>query len=146
MALVQGEGLQLTGSAQDKTLSLLPPHGRLEYSGDLSLSAQLRDGPCHALNMIWDPLRCSAELLHRPLVGPMVFFAEQRAVWLIYVLSGQARVRGGSDELLAGTGDSLWLSPEGPEGRILLDGGGELLLLRISPKPRAPAGAVPAAP
>jgi environmental stress-induced protein Ves len=146
MVLLQGEGLQLIEPEQGLTLPLLPPHGRLEYSGDLPLSARLCDGPCHALNLIWDPLRCAAELLHRPLVGPMVFFADDRACWLIYVLKGQARVRGGGDELLAGTGDSLWLSPDGPDGRVLLDGGGELLLLRITPTPRAPADAASAAP
>lgn len=131
MVLLRGEGLTLE-RAHGPPLALDPPHGRASYPGDSEIGARLRDGACQALNLIWDPNRCEAELLHRPLVGPMVFFAEPQVFWLIHVLSGQAADRQRRDGAKADVGDSLLLAPDDRKGgRFLLDGGGELLLLRL---------------
>ena len=143
MVLLRGEGLTLQPGGGDP-IALEPPHGRATYAGDSEVNAQLKDGPCRALNLIWDPLRCEAELLHRPLVGPMVFFAEAQVFWLIHVLSGRAIDRQRHDGRLAEVGDTLLLTADNDHGgRFLLDGGGELLLLRL--RALSP-DAVPAAP
>ncbi|MCK7594069.1 HutD/Ves family protein [Pseudomarimonas salicorniae] len=138
MALLQGEGLRLDFT-DAPPIDLLPPHGRASYPGDAEVSARLRAGPCHALNIIYDPNRYEAQLLHRPLVGPMVFFAERDVRWLIYVLSGRAAGRHGETGAEAEVGDSLLLDAGGqPDGRFLLDGGGELLLVRLQAKRPVP--------
>lgn len=143
MVLLQGEGLELQG--QDPPISLSPPHGQAVYAGDLALSARLRDGPCRALNLIWDPSRCEALVLHRPLVGSMLFFSEAEAFWLVHVLAGEASAGRRRSGLTASVGDSLLLKPEpgSSGGRLLIDGGGEVLLLRLR---ALTADAAPAAP
>lgn len=142
MVLLRGEGLDLH-FGNGEVLALDPPHGRASYAGDAEVESRLRDGPCHALNLVHDPRRCEAELLHRPLVGPMVFFAEPEVSWLVHVLSGHAGRRRQGEAPLAQAGDSLLLLDDGEGGRLLLDGAGELLLIRLR---ALHPDAVPAAP
>ena len=145
MVLLQGEGLQLH-CGDGSRIDLSPPHGRASYPGDMPIEARLIDGPCHAFNLIHDPDRFAVEVLHRPLVGPMVFFEEAQVSWLIYVLSGQAGDRQPGQAPLARSGDSLLLSAEaGSGGRLLLDGAGELLLVRLQAL-GPPPGEAPEAP
>jgi len=75
--------------------------------------------------------------LHRPLVGPMLFFAEAGVRWLAYLISGRAMVK---DRLLPMTleqGDSVLLEPVDHQ-RLVIEGAGELLLVRIAPIEAAP--------
>jgi environmental stress-induced protein Ves len=146
MVLLQGAGLRLL-RPDAPSHELLPPHGRASYSGEDAVSAELIDGPCHALNLIHDPSQYEVELLHRPLVGPMVFFIEPSVTWLIYVLSGHAADKQQPKGPAAAVGDSLLLSAgeDSTGGRCLIDGGGELLLLRLRTRPPA-RGEAPSAP
>lgn len=128
--LLQGEGLSL--SLPDRpTIELAPPHGRAELPGDAEAEARLRDGPCRLLNLLYAPTRCEASVLHRPLVGPMVFFPEPGVRWLVHVLAGEV-LRAAKGPPLARAGDSLLLAGTDPTAsRHLLLGAGELLLFRI---------------
>ena len=75
--LLAGNGLRLRfddGEVQE----LLPPHDRLRFAGERSVVGELLDGPTHDFNLMWRRERVRAELWHRPLVGPMVLFAEPR--------------------------------------------------------------------
>lgn len=142
MVLLQGAGLQLTIDGGEP-LNLLPPHGRAAYPGDAAVEAALLDGPCHALNLIHDPARCEVDILHRPLVGTMVFFSDPAETWLIHLLSGHAAGRQSRHQARAETGDTLLLESDSKGDRFLIDGAGELLLVRI----RRPApDEAPAAP
>lgn len=142
MALLQGSGMHLSLEGSEP-LALMPPHGRARFSGDAEVSARLLDGPCHALNFIYDPARCEAEMLHRPLVGPMVFFSEPGESWLIYLLGGHAAGKHDREATRADSGDTLLLEGSTAGSRFLLDGAGELLLVRL--RQRAP-DAAPAGP
>lgn len=130
LVLLTGEGLSLL--VQGDAHELHPPHGRLRFSGDSAASAQLVAGPAHAFNVIWQRDRCRVTLLHRPIVGPMVFFDQAGVDWLIHLISGRAELKDTPACPPINAGDSLWLQsgPEEPR-RLILSGGGELLAARI---------------
>ena len=97
------------------------------------MSAELLAGPTQDFNLIWRRERVQAELLHRPLVGPMLFFAEPGVSWLVHLMSGRANFKDQAQVPSLETGDSALLeSLEGGVRRLILDGGGEVLLARIA--------------
>ena len=137
LVLLSGEGMRLVFD-DGESVDLRPPHGKHRFAGERALGAELFDGPTQDFNLMWRRERASATLLHRPLVGPMLFFAEPGVRWLAYLISGRATVK---DQLLPLTleqGDSVLLEPAaGDHHRLVLEGGGELLLVRIAPAPTA---------
>lgn len=127
--LLQGEQLQL-GFTDGRRLQLLPPYQQAHFDGLDIVACHLPDGPVQVFNMIWHPSRTDLTLLHRPLVGPMVFLRDDQTEWFIHLLSGHAKLRGRiAYEMNAG--DSLLLRPMNSE-RVVLEGAAELLLLRVS--------------
>ncbi|GAA3932871.1 HutD/Ves family protein [Luteimonas lutimaris] len=129
LVLLRGNGLRLR--FEDGECRLLePPHGRMRFAGERSLVGELVDGPTHDFNLMWRRDAVAAELLYRPLVGPMVFFAEPGTTWALHLLAGQARFDGAASPGGMQAGDTaLLVAPE--RTRYLLDGGGELLVIRI---------------
>lgn len=130
LVLLSGEGMRLH-IGDDAAVELRPPHGRIRFDGARPARAELLAGPTTDYNLMWRRERVEATLLHRPLVGPMLFFAEPRVQWLATLIGGRALVK---DELLPlhlEQGDSLLIGARG-EGRVVLEGGGELLLARIA--------------
>jgi environmental stress-induced protein Ves len=115
-------------------VTLNPPHERIRFSGERPLAAELINGPTHDFNLIWHRDAVQVTVLHRPLVGAMVFFAEPGTTWLIHLIQGQAFFKDLARPLRLEQGDSALLLPDadGPSRRII-DGGGELLLAKISP-------------
>ncbi|MBB4595871.1 hypothetical protein FHY34_000853 [Xanthomonas arboricola] len=81
---------------------------------------------------MWRRDRLQTELLHRPLVGTMLFFADPRSAWAIHLLAGQASFGRESGLPPLAAGDTAWLSAS-TRTRHVLDGGGELLAIRVSP-------------
>lgn len=133
LVLLAGEGMRLHFDDGEQA-SLLPPHDRIRFAGERPLRAELADGPTHDFNLIWRRDQVEVTVLHRPLVGAMVFFAEPGVRWLVHLMQGQAHFKDLARPLHLAQGDSAMLSPDpdGPSRRIL-DGGGELLLARIAP-------------
>src|SRR3546814_5880552 len=93
LVLLHGNGLRLRFDDGESHL-LGPPHGRLRFAGERPLTGELVAGPTHDFNLMWRRDAVAAELLHRPLVGPMVFFAEPGPSWALHLLAGGARVGG----------------------------------------------------
>ncbi|KFN50934.1 HutD/Ves family protein [Arenimonas composti] len=131
LVLLHGEGMHLHFD-DGESVTLQPPHDRIRFAGERPLRAELVAGPTHDFNLMWKRGAVAATLLHRPLVGPMVFFAEPGVTWLAHVMQGQAAVKDLARPLHLAQHDSLLLLPD-PEGpsRLILDGGGELLLARL---------------
>ncbi|MBW8369324.1 MAG: HutD family protein [Arenimonas sp.] len=133
LVLLAGEGMHLDFE-DGQTATLKPPHERIRFSGDRPLAARLVDGPTHDFNLIWRRNEVQVTLLHRPLVGAMVFFAEPGTTWLIYLIQGQAHFKDLARPLRLDQGDSVLLLPDADSpSRRIIDGGGELLLAKISP-------------
>lgn len=132
--LLDGEGVEL--DFDDGPIQRLePPHGRAAFAGDQPAWARLLDGPTRVFNLIHRE-SINAELLHRPLVGSMVFFCAPGEHWLIHLRGGQASCRCGPRLEQLEQGDSALLSGWESSERLLLEGGGELLLIHLPPASR----------
>jgi hypothetical protein len=134
LVLLSGNGLRLRfddGDAHD----LLPPHDKLRFAGERAAFGELIDGPTRDFNLMWKRDALDAQLWHRPLVGTMVLFVDPGDTWAVHVLAGQASVSGGAAPGDLALGDTAVLVAGGARQRYVLDGGGEMLLIRISPAP-----------
>lgn len=129
-ALLSGEGATLRFD-DGRVLALEPPHGRVAFAGEEAPACTVQ-GRVQAFNLIVARERATVELLHRPLVGPMVFFPEAGVQWLVLLLSGRATLPDAASRPQLEAGDALLLWPEAQApARIVMSGGGEVLLARI---------------
>ena len=130
LILLSGEGMRLH-FADGETKDLHPPHQRHRFAGERELHAELLNGPTHDFNVMWLRDHYHAEVLHRPLVGPMVFFSEKNVSWAIYMLSGIAQFKDQAQLMRIQQGDTALLLPDDTGGRLIIDGGGEVLLVKL---------------
>ena len=132
LVLLSGAGMHLHFEDGESVL-LNPPHDRHRFAGERALRSGLISGPTQDFNVMWRRERVEATLLHRPLVGPMLFFPEPGVRWAAYLLSGRARFKDQPQLLLLEQGDSALIEPQpGRSSRVIMEGGGELLLVRIA--------------
>lgn len=88
LVLLRGNGMQLQ-FGDGRQHSLLPPYQRLRFAGEEAVTAVLSDGPTQDFNLMWRRAVLQTELLHRPLVGTMLFFADPGSAWAIHLLAGR---------------------------------------------------------
>lgn len=128
--LLEGHGLRLR-FGDGRVRELAPPFGRASYGGEEPVTGEPVDGRAVALNLMWRRDLVQADVWHRPLVGPMLFFAGPAETWLLYLLAGHGRFEEASGLPPLARGDAAVLaSPD--RRRFLLDGGGELLAMRLA--------------
>jgi len=132
LVLLSGNGLRLRFD-DGETRELLPPHDKLRFAGERGVTGELLDGPTHDFNLMWRRDQVQAELWHRPLVGPMVIFAEPGTTWAIHMLAGQARFADESGLPPLAAADTAILQAGAQRLRHVIDGGGEVLVIRIAP-------------
>lgn len=130
LVLLSGNGLRLCFD-DGEVHELHPPHGRLRFVGERAVSGELLDGPTQDFNLMWRRDAIDAQLWHRPLVGPMVVFAEPGTVWVVHLLAGQARFADDSGLPDLAAADTALLQPDGTRLRHVLDGVGQALLIRL---------------
>ena len=133
LVLLSGNGLRLRFD-DGETRELLPPHDKLRFAGERPAFGELIDGPTRDFNLMWKRDTVDAQLWHRPLVGTMVLFVEPGETWAIHVLAGHLRFADDSGLEEASLGDTAILVAGEARRRYVLDGGGELLLIRIRPR------------
>lgn len=135
LVLLSGNGMTLTfddaAAGAPEVIDVLPPHGRVAFAGERTVHCRLLDGPTHDFNVMVRRDRWSAQVLHRPLVGSMVFFAEPGVCWAIYLLAGGARIKDADIALAPGDSTILECDPGAANARHILDGAGEALLVRL---------------
>jgi len=132
LVLLSGNGLRLCFD-DDEQVELLPPHGRLRFAGERRATGQLVDGPTQDFNLMWRRGRVDAQLWHRPLVGPMVLFVEPGSTWAVHLVAGQARFADASGmPPLAAADTALLLGAGETRQRFVIDGGGEVLVIRLA--------------
>jgi environmental stress-induced protein Ves len=146
LVLLEGNGLRLRFD-DGQVAELLPPHDRLRFAGERALRGELLDGPTRDFNLMWRRDAVDAQLWHRPLVGSMLLFADPGSTWAIHVLAGRAQLAAGtlSAEMPScelGWGDTALLPGGAERRRYPIEGGGELLVIRITPaaSSSSPAG------
>lgn len=129
LVLLTGNGMRLTLDG-DEAIDVLPAHGRVAFAGERAVHCSLIDGPTHDFNVMVRRDRVAAQVLHRPLVGSMVFFREPGVSWAIYLLAGGARSK--DQDLVLAPGDTLLLESDGAtSSRHIVEGAGEALLVRF---------------
>ena len=133
LVLLSGNGLRLRFEDGD-VRDLHPPHERLRFAGERIVAGELLGGPTQDFNLMWRRDAYDVELWHRPLVGPMVIFAEPGTTWAVHLLAGQARFADESGLPSLEAGDTAVFEAGGQRLRHVLDGGGEALLVRLQPK------------
>jgi environmental stress-induced protein Ves len=131
LVLIRGNGLRLCFS-EGQVHELQPPHARLRFAGEREVRGELLEGPTHDFNLMWRRDAVAAELLHRPLVGPMLFFTEPGVTWAIHLLAGQAQFDQASQLPPLWAGDTALLADGEKRGRYALEGGGELLAIKLA--------------
>jgi environmental stress-induced protein Ves len=131
LVLLAGEGMRLVFD-DGEAVELLPPHDRVRFAGERGLHAELISGPTQDFNLMWRRDRIEASLLHRPLVGPMLFFPEPGVTWAVHVMAGRALFKDQRSPMVLEQGDTALIAA-GPDSarRVILEGGGELLLAKI---------------
>ena len=133
IVLLSGNGVRLhfdDGSVH----ALEPPHGRLRFAGEAGVHGTLIDGATQDFNLMWRRDAIEAQMWHRPLVGPMVIFADPGTTWVVHLLAGQARFADDSGLPSLNAGDTALLQAGETRLRHVLDGGGEVLLARLQPR------------
>jgi len=132
LVLLAGNGIRLEFDDSTHT-DLEPPHGRIAFAGERSVQCHLRDGPTADFNAIVRRDRCTMQVYHRPLVGSMVFFAEAGVLWAIHLISGRATIKSAGESASFNAGDTMLLDAVASDAaaRSILDGGGDVLLVRI---------------
>ena len=131
LVLIRGNGLRLRFE-DGEVRELQPPHERIRFAGERVVDGELLEGPTHDFNLMWRRDAISAELLHRPLVGPMLFFTEPGTSWAIHLLAGQARFDHASGFQDLWAGDTALLIDGDERRRYALEGGGELLAIKLA--------------
>lgn len=132
LVLLAGNGLRLRFE-DGRVHALNPPHGKWQFAGEDRVRGELVDGPTHDFNLMWRRDRVRADLWHRPLVGPMVIFAEAGATWVVHLMTGNAGFAEASGLPSLAAGDTAILEAGATRLRHVLDGGGEALVVRIAP-------------
>jgi environmental stress-induced protein Ves len=139
LVLLSGNGLRLRFD-DGEVHELEPPHGKLRFFGERSVTGELVDGPTHDFNLMWRRDEVHADLWHRPLVGPMVIFVEPGTTWAVHLLAGHARFADDSGLPGLEAADTAILQAGATRLRHVIEGGGELLLVRVTPTGAENAG------
>lgn len=131
IALLEGGGMRLTFD-QAETAELRERLRFVAFAGEWQTHGHLVSGPVRDFNVIVRRAATRAEIWHRPLVGPMVFPAEAGVTWFVYVAGGTAALKNRADAGMLESGDSLLLEPDEGGGSIVLSGGGELVIVKLT--------------
>jgi environmental stress-induced protein Ves len=130
LVLLAGNGLRLRFD-DGRVVELHPPHDRMRFAGEMGVAGELIDGPTQDFNLMWRREAIDAQLWHRPLVGPMVIFADVGTTWALHLIAGHARFADESGLPDLAAGDTALLEAGHARLRNVLDGAGEALVIRL---------------
>ena len=131
IALLEGSGMRLEfdeapPAVLERRLQFVP------FSGEWKTRGSLIDGPVRDFNLIARRDLWKCEVRHRPLVGSMLFAASAADMWFIHLAAGSAQIERHGDLPPLSPGDSLLLETDEEPGSVVIDGGGELVVIRLT--------------
>lgn len=140
LVLLTGNGMQLAFD-DGETVAIEPPHGRIAFAGERSLQCRLLDGTTTDFNAMVRRDQCAMQVYLRPLVGSMVFFAESGVLWAIHLIAGRATIKSEGLALRLDANDTVLFDAgsDAANERCILDGGGDLVLVKIQRNPASGA-------
>jgi environmental stress-induced protein Ves len=130
IALLDGPGMELQFDAAEP-VRLDHRLRFVRFEGEAKTFGRLLGGAVRDFNVMVRRDCVRAEVLHRPLVGPMVFLPEAAATWFVYLVAGQAALKDVAGMQLEG-GESLLLQPGDAMRTRVLSGGGEVVLVKFT--------------
>jgi len=131
LLLLEGNGIELDIDDAGP-LKLTRRFAHVRFRGESIVGCRLLAGATRDFNVMARREVVRAEVIARPLVGPMVIFPERGAEWLVHVFAGHAVARSGDRRLALGTGDSIHVDYRKEGGaRIVIEGGGEIVLAKF---------------
>ena len=134
LLLLEGNGIELD-IGEEPARRLARRFERVHFNGEAEVQCRLLAGPTRDFNVMARRDAIVADVGARPLVGSMLLFPEPGAEWFIHVHAGTLALRRDGTSVEATAGDSLLADGEG--GRIVLEGGGEVVLVKFSPRTSA---------
>jgi environmental stress-induced protein Ves len=138
LRLLAGNGIALD-NGDAPTLRLVERFQHARFDGEARVDCRLVAGPTRDFNVMTRRGSTHATLMARPLVGPMVMFPEAGVVWIAHLFSGNAEAHAGATRIPLESGDTLRIDFDGREaGRVVIDGGGEIVLVKLMPASRSP--------
>ena len=131
IALLDGIGMELHFDAApsvrlDRRLQFF------RFAGEWQTDGRLLSGPVRDFNVIVRRDAIRAEVWHRPLVGPMVFLAMPDTNWFVYVVAGTAMIKNREGSPTLDAGDCLLLESDASSDNIVLTGGGDVLIVKLT--------------
>lgn len=131
IALLDGVGMELRFDAApsvrlDRRLQFF------RFAGEWQTQGVLLSGPVRDFNVIVRRAAASTEVWHRPLVGPMVFLATADVTWFVYLVAGSATIKNQAGAPTLEAGDSLWLEADTTPDNVVLTGGGDVLIVKLT--------------
>jgi environmental stress-induced protein Ves len=129
IALLAGAGMEIEFE-EAETVRLDQRLRFFPFAGEWHARGRLLGGPVRDFNVIARRDTFRAEVLYRPLVGPMVFLPEAATTWFVYLAGGRAALQDVPDTDLE-VGDSLLLEPGDAVRNRVLSGGGEVVLVKL---------------
>ena len=131
IALLDGVGMELRFDAApsmrlDRRLQFF------RFAGEWQTQGVLLSGPVRDFNVIVRRAAASAEVWHRPLVGPMVFLAAADVTWFVYLIAGTATIKSQPGAPALEAGDSLLLEADTVAENIVLIGAGEAVIVKLA--------------
>ena len=134
IALLGGPGMELQFDDGAEPVRLDQRLRFVRFDGEAKTFGRLLGGAVRDFNVMVRRDCVRAEVLHRPLVGPMVFLPEAATTWFVYLVAGQAALKDVAGMQLE-AGESLLLQPGDAAQTRVLSGGGEVVLVKLTQLP-----------
>lgn len=134
LLLLEGNGIELD-IGDEPARQIARRFERVHFRGEDEVYCRLLAGPTRDFNVMARRDAIVADVAARPLVGSMLLFPEPGAEWLVHVHAGALVLHRDGASVEAAAGDSVRI--EGDGGRITLEGGGEVVLVKFSRTPTA---------
>ena len=131
LMLIEGDGVELSGDGF--ATQTLRARGQVaHFPGEHAPHCRVIGAPSRDFNAMTRRDAYRHELWLRPLVGTMMLFAEPRAHWFLYVLSGRVQIAQGEELERLGGGESAVIHFGAAEqSRAMMSGSGELALVKL---------------
>lgn len=134
LLLLGGNGIELDIDGVAKKLT--KRFDQLRFPGEAAVHCRLLAGPTRDFNVMVRRGAVQAQVVARPIVGSMLVFPQADTEWLVYVHAGSLKARVEDSVHAAGAHDCLHVRfASSPAPRLLLEGSGELVLVRLSFSP-----------
>ena len=134
LLLLTGNGIELDVD-DDEPRRLERRFEHLRFAGEQRVDCRLLAGPTCDFNVMVRRAAVRADVVARPLTGSMLIFQEPATTWLVHVFAGHAESRIDEQVLNAQAGETLRFDAGSTSRRIILEGVGELVLVKFEETP-----------